>query len=594
MWEERKKRQINLVILEMAIGSGKSFFSSILQWLQWKELICKYNPHEYFRLDPDSKIAFICLSKTHDQARKITFDYVQARFKSGFNKDYFPPNDRKKSELEIKRSNTLIFPGTSSEASALGYNVYGANIDEAANLDIVEDSKKATIGDVYDPAEEIFNATYQRMKSRFVDPITGKVPGFIVMMSSPVHPDDFMERKIREAESGEATDIFWRRAKLWEAKPKWFFPRGKTFLFDTETLEIIDNKKLKLLKQDPKVDVETRIERPPVELKQEYKINPERVIRDYSCIPMDAISPFFRNKDAIYKAFYKNIKNPFNEDTCAFDEDFYCEEPENAPFRYMHIDLAKSGDRCGISMCHVSGTKMVKRINKITNKFITEEIELPIITFDFIGGIQGSKGSNIMIGDVKDLIYDLRKRGFPIELVTFDQWQSLYIIQTLREDNFIVGELSIDRTHRRIIVDYSEDDFYKKVSTDKHYIAPQSDLRDGLYEERVILPYHELAIQELKWAEYDVKKNKIDHPPNKSIDIEQSIAGSYFNCLNNEAENYGMVEEQKPAKDTEDKDYYENIEKEQEVLNKKMKESNEDPYYTRHNFEDNLFDRGDL
>ncbi len=590
LWEERQKRTINLVILEMAIGSGKSFNASVLLWLQWFELITKYgpDPRTFFRLEKNSKIAFICLSKTAEQSRKITFDYVASRFKSGFNKDYFPHNPKVKTELQIRHSNMLIFPGTSSHASALGYNVYGANIDEASNLTVVEDSKQAEMGEVYDPAESMYNAIYQRMTSRFVNPNTGDIPGFICMMSSPVYPDDFMERKIREAEDGIAKDVFWKRAKLWQSKPKWYFPKGEKFLFDIDNLEIVTKEQVEELKKDPKVDIERRIEEIPIELEQKYRSDPDRAVRDFSCIPTESVSPFFRNKEKILEAFNVNLINPINEETMRFLNSFECPE-ENPPNRYMHIDLAKSGDAVGISMCHVSGMKTLDRTNIFTKEILNEELDLPVVTFDFIGRLQGDKSNEIILSDVRELVYELRNRGFYIHLITFDQWQSLDSKQTLKDAGFKIGELSIDRTYSKVIVDYSrEPDFVKNVSTEKNYIAPMTDLRAAIYEGRVQFPDHDFLKKEFFWAEYDSKKIKVDHRRGKSIDVLQSVAGSFFNCVNNEFySDYSGIDENTKSLDGDSvgDDFYRNLEG--------MDYTNGiDPYYNVHSI-DHTFESGD-
>src|SRR5690606_4379721 len=143
------------------------------------------------------------------QARRVTFTEVWNRFQSPFNKDYFPPEPQFNREIRISANNTCVFAGTSSALSALGYNLFGGVIDEAAFLDVVEESKKEQ-GEVFDAAEMMYYAIYNRMLSRFAK--GGKLPGLICMVSSPRFPDDFMHRKIDEAiKMGNDSGIFWRR-----------------------------------------------------------------------------------------------------------------------------------------------------------------------------------------------------------------------------------------------------------------------------------------------------------------------------------------------------------------------------------------------
>jgi len=248
LFEERKKRQVNLVIFMEGIGSGKTTKSSIITWLQWFELSLIDNPQDYFDLAPSSVIALINMN----------------RFQCGFNKDYFPIDSRFTTEIRISRNNTTIFPGTSSALSALGYNLYGSIIDEAAFLEVTEDSNK-TVDGSFDACEEMYNAIYNRMTSRFMK--HGKLPGMICMISSPNFPDDFMHKQmelhdkiVKEAkEKGTIPDsgIFYRRRPMWEAKGHKFYPEfnggydedGKlhkkdNFYIDTDNAEIISDPKV--------------------------------------------------------------------------------------------------------------------------------------------------------------------------------------------------------------------------------------------------------------------------------------------------------------------------------------------------------------
>lgn len=240
LWEEKKRRPIHLALFLEGIGSGKTVKSSILMWLSWYDLSVNYvDPQEFFNLAPRSVIAFMMMSRSEIQARKVTFTEVWNRFQSPFNKDYFPPHERFSREIRIDVNNTCVFAGTSSSLSALGYNLFGGVIDEAAFLEVVEDSKRSDTK--YDAAEEMYNAVYHRMVSRFAK--EGKLPGLLCMVSSPRFPDDFIHRKIDEAISNpQHSGIFWRRRSTWEAKGKKFFPNEDFFYIDTETSEIIMDK----------------------------------------------------------------------------------------------------------------------------------------------------------------------------------------------------------------------------------------------------------------------------------------------------------------------------------------------------------------
>jgi hypothetical protein len=236
LFEERKRRDIHLGLFLEGIGAGKTVKASILTWLNWFYLSMKPDPQDYYDLAPRSVIAIMQMSRSEQQARKVTFTEVWNRFQSPFNLDYFPSHQRFTREIRVDQNNTCIFAGTSSGLSALGYNLFGATIDEACFLEVVEDSKRSQ--ETFDAAEEMYYAIYNRMLSRFLK--VGRMPGLINMVSSPRFPNDFMNRKIEEAiKLGVNSGIFWRRRSTWEAKGKKYYPQTDAFYIDTENSEII-------------------------------------------------------------------------------------------------------------------------------------------------------------------------------------------------------------------------------------------------------------------------------------------------------------------------------------------------------------------
>lgn len=112
-------------------------------------------------------------------------------------------------------------------------------IDEANFLEVIEDSKKAALTERYDAAEDMYEAIMNRMASRFMK--HGRIPGLLCMISSPRFPDDFLEKKIKQAEElGPISGVFWRKRTLWQAKGKKFFSSGKYFYINTDTLEEVE------------------------------------------------------------------------------------------------------------------------------------------------------------------------------------------------------------------------------------------------------------------------------------------------------------------------------------------------------------------
>jgi len=238
----KRTQPINFAVWIAGIGAGKSRTQSVVTWLQWFDMttLAAGGPVEYYDVVPGSYTAMLCMSRTEGQARKITFDYAWPFFECPFNREYFPPDSKIKSEIRIERNHTIIFPGTANAMSALGYNCFGGTIDEANFLEVTEKSAKSDQGEDFDAAEAIYNAIWQRMTSRFQEP-NGRVRGLITMISSTRYADDFLERQAKlgkDPTTGQT--IFVRRRDLWDAKPHAVGNKGWKY-YDTESLEILSD-----------------------------------------------------------------------------------------------------------------------------------------------------------------------------------------------------------------------------------------------------------------------------------------------------------------------------------------------------------------
>jgi len=215
LWEERKKRPIYTVCFEEGIGSGKTEKASIILWLQWFELtLMGLSPQKVFHMPHTSKISFLCASRTEAQAKDVAFSTVWGKFMSEFNQDYFPPNPRYFSEIQIRRNNTCVYPGNSSALSMQGYHYFGGIMDECNSMELTERSKKAK-GEMhlYDAAEELASAITARMTSRYFDKA-----GMLVCISSKKFDEDFLEKKEQEYEMlCEESCVYFKKGMLYKS-----------------------------------------------------------------------------------------------------------------------------------------------------------------------------------------------------------------------------------------------------------------------------------------------------------------------------------------------------------------------------------------
>lgn len=137
----------------------------------------------------------------------------------------------------------------------------------------------------------------------------------------------------------------------------------------------------------------------------------------------------------------------------------------------------------------------------------------PYIVIDMLLRIHALPGTEIMLSDVRHLIYYLRDDlRFRVTGVSLDGFQSTDTLQQLRK--------------KRMSADY--------VSVDKSTL-PYEDLREAIYERRFEFPPYktylfrgstdrvEIAVQELMRLQFDGKK--VDHPADGSKDVADAMAG---------------------------------------------------------------------
>jgi hypothetical protein len=195
----------------------------------------------------------------------------------------------------------------------------------------------------------------------------------------------------------------------------------------------------------------------------------------------------------------------------------YAEDFKPTPgARYaLHADLAIRSDRAGISMSHVSKL----RENKV---IVDEEQEdgtiksaelvqlVPEVKNDFTISFEADLGAEpvreIQVRWVRQLVFDLIQRGFPIGLVSMDGFQSVDNLQTLALHGITT----------------------EKVSTDKDVDIWKS-LKDTFYEGRLTLPFNEILLQELQAL--SKVGDKVDHPVGGSKDLADALACSVVGAM---------------------------------------------------------------
>jgi len=410
--DEQGEFVFNEVVLLKAIGAGKSMTSSIIFAYLVYWLLCLKDPQRFFGLARGSKIAFLNMAPSATKAKDVVFHEVKTRVEnSPWFRRYFPPDPRIKSKLlfdhvrvdeegkELEgyrgQKNIAVIPGNSSKNMAIGYNVFGGVIDEAAFFETMENIGKSST----ERTDAIYDAIQRRIFSRF-----GK-RGMLVMISSPQYADDFIEKKYEEAR--ENPRVFAVRKSLWEAKPEGTYSK-ETFAHETE----LGGRKLKLLI--------------PVDFKSEFKKNPHKALRDLAAIPSLAINPYMSPSAVDAIAERTALQSPVTrESEMGYPLEFAAWFKPPKVQVAIHIDLSLTRDACGFAMGYWDAEKQRA-------------------VYPLVHQIRCSQAHPLDFQAIRDLVLKLKALGFGIFRVSFDNFQSTDSIQLLQKKGIETEKLSVD------------------------------------------------------------------------------------------------------------------------------------------------------
>lgn len=495
--EESNGRSIARVrrsIFTGAIGIGKTTLASIALPYMCHWVLCLRDPQAFFSLLPGSRIAFMQMSTSEDQAKQVLFGDIFARIKHSTWFAKYPYDPKFKNQIRFPKD-IWIIPGDSSETTFEGYNILGGILDEI-------DSHRVTTKKDY--AESGYDTIHSRIDSRFGN------QGLLILIGQMKKSQGFAATKYAEfLKDKEATTA---RMAIWES-----FGWNQYLRLDGTRDSFWYNPKRKVIVPDLVVnsgllDKATLIEVPNV-YKKSFENDPVKALRDLAGIPPLVGAAYIGMVERIYAArdawiARYELPSPVAASVSDLKFEEWFRAPDSLP-RAMHLDIAYSddGDALGLGMGHVPEVKDVE-----------DELR-PVIVFDFLVRLRPPPGQQIILGDIRQLIYMVRDDlGFNIAKVTMDGFQSTDMMQQLQKRRFHVEYLSMDRSR-----------------------VPYQDLRDAIYEQRLEFPPYktflrhgdvtdvEIAVQELE--QLIDSGNKIDHPPGGSKDLADCMAGVTYTLM---------------------------------------------------------------
>jgi hypothetical protein len=528
---------VHEALLGGATGTGKTFLSQATIIYQCYLFSCFNNPRRLFKLSPVTPVVFMLQSVSPTITKRVIYDPLRvAMINMPYVKKYMPYDKYKESSLEFE-DGLMIVPSAASLQSIVGQAIPGAILDEVNFMAVVENSKQVPgqngLGGKFDQAEIAYTNLSRRRRRSFLT--KGYSMGCLCVVSSTRYVGDFLDRRIDEVRKFGEKNILTLRRKQYEVAPQERYSGEKFRVligrteYPTRVLEDYEQEGVHYPEG-------AHVELVPVELRTDFLRNPEGAQRDYIGIASSAITPFFRKRqkinDALARGDERGIPAFVTRDSVILAEHGMPEfnvsvlrslsKTERAKPRWIHVDLSRAVDRCGIGMVALDGfiTSPVQNVRGVAST-------LPKFTVEIAVGIKPSSYAEIDIATVRNWILQLVAiYGLNVVAVSFDGFDSRETIQSLQKSGIRASVVSMD------------------TST-----APYDDLRDAIYEDRVdIQPDCELLAHELRTLEFFADKNRVDHPPRGTKDVADAVAGAIHNAIKSRRVRNGVML-------TEDSDY---------------------------------------
>ena len=435
----------NEVICMLGKGSGKDHCSRISIAYTAYLLHCLRDPLSYYGKANGVYIDLLNLAVNAQQAQRVFFEPLKNLLLSS---PYFNSVgfEPRVSEIFFFSRPVRCFSGHSESEGWEGYEVMTVVLDEISAFKTDAELRGETRSK--GSASAIYNMSKLSVMSRF--PEVGKV----ILLSFPRYKGDFIQQRYFGAQSKEEPKTWFIKAATWEVNPT--------------------------IKRE--------------QLESEYIRNPIEARARFECEPPNMEDAYFRDPDRVRKAFMYG-SSPIDEDG-QFEKWF---NNSDGHTRFIHIDLGLKRDRSALSMVHSPGFKEIKTGMGVET--------LPVVNVDLVYSWEASPGQEINFGQVRQMIIDLCRR-FEVGLVTFDRWQSVEMIQSLRAHGINADFHSVKKT------DYDT-------------------LMTTIYDGRLRGYWNELLVEEELLKLRLFSNNKIDHPNSGSKDLADALTGSVYNCIQN-------------------------------------------------------------
>ena len=574
------------VVVTGCIGWGKSWMMKAICAYDIYRLSCLKEPQVTLGVGSAETLVMVLVSMNVTKSRAKLLTPLKSMLElTPYFKDHFMFDTRKETILDFPK-NIRVVSGVTGESAVHSEDVIFLGVSEANFLPVVQNSKKKRGIHTLDVAADLVEATIRRMKSRFQQG-EGLIPMCrLVLDSSRQYPDDYLERRIKEIESGNIghnAEVLSR--SIWEAKEGVLNANGDPYFSgETFAVEVGSESRFSRLLDDSEVPyAKGKVLNVPVELREEFDRDIEGALRDFAGVAVMSLRPLIGNRGALMECMRDEGRYPESAYTHPFSassttlqdavrllEGILVDPHTNLPRvnpnrpRSIHIDVGLTTDCLGFAMGHVEdvititrgvdgstedlpctgcrGNK-VQECTRCTGKGSVKHFGHRVKCSQCRGGGRdeckscGGTGKHGVSVQRPKIYIDLMLQVTPPEnaQIQFDDVEAL--ITKLRRLGFNIPVVTADGYNsdqflQRQLSKYSAR-MAQKLSVDKTKDAYYT-LRDAIYDKdsdgnrRLSFYAYDPFIREI--TNVEDRPNKIDHPPKGSKDVSDAVAGVVYNC----------------------------------------------------------------
>lgn len=510
-----RRHSLTELIFTGSIGSGKS--RNARHWVEYEfyRCLCLRDPTEYYLAD---ELSFLLFSLTQGLADNKLYGKIMEDMLSS------PWFREQGEEQEGQKNEWITFPEksvktklgstfTPGKGGSVGEDIFGGIMDEFSEAERKDD--KHVTNDQKSEIIKQYTSVKRRMTSRFE--MMGNLPGMLLLVSSVQDENAPLEKYIEKVENDD--DVMIVRAALHEAKSFAFtdvtIPLSlgtekspPELLEDEEDVEEAKQKGAEIVEIPDNEDWKDDIRDDPISAVREYLGRDPASERRDKLVTMesDVDAAFVHDLPSMFDREYVEMGEQYGDVDLRTMADLSAVLNPRMPRAFAGDlskgDTSRGNDPSGLAMCHVvPGSVMGEGFDHSR-----------LIVYDFTIEIRAIKGDNIPIPTIQKFVFWLIE-NFNMKWVSFDGYQSLSTIQKLRMDDDVDEEAVT----------------IKEKSVDKSK-GPYDTLATGVKDGNTLVPYHEIALNELKAVE-DFGA-KYDHPPNANKDVSDAMAGAMWGIMN--------------------------------------------------------------